>query len=111
MLTITFRHHDITAQEHGREVCGEFFIACGDATVLFEQIETAFHPMASRVTMTIIVAASLAVGARWNDRCGVVHLDPLDQGIRVIALIPLPETADYPWSALHSRLPFREVTL
>lgn len=56
-------------------MCREFFIACGDAAIVFEQIETAFYQIAGLVTLTIIVAGILAVRAGRNDSLGFLRLD------------------------------------
>lgn len=68
-------------------MCGEFFIARGDATKMFELIEAPFDQVARLVAMTVIVAGVLAVRARRNDGFGLLGLDPFDQGVRVVAFV------------------------
>lgn len=68
-------------------MCSRFFVACGDATELLERIEEAFDEIASLVTMPIIVAGTLAVGSRGDDRLDLLRFKPFDPGIGVVTLV------------------------
>ena len=65
----------------------EFFVSRGDTAELFEPVEEAFHPITRLVAMTIIISRRVAIGARRNDRCGLLTFDARDQCIGVIALV------------------------
>ena len=65
----------------------EFLIARGDTAELLELIKESLDEVTGLITMMVIVAWRSSIRARWNNRFGRVGLNPLHQGITVIAFI------------------------
>src|SRR5512143_1647510 len=82
------KHDDDQGEEdEGEEVGGEFFIAGGDATELFEFVEETLDLVALQITFLVVDEALQAVGLRWDDRRDALGLKLGADGVAVISFV------------------------
>ena len=73
--------------QEGRVALSKSFVSGGDAPKMFDPCEETLDQIAVLVQMRIVESEFLAIGTRRDDRLGTTGLDPLDQGIGVVALV------------------------
>jgi hypothetical protein len=71
----------------GEEVAGEFVVAGGDPSEVFEFVEEAFDEVALAVEAGINGAANLDVALRRDVGAGAVGLDEQDQALGMVAAV------------------------
>ncbi|MFO1153250.1 MAG: alcohol dehydrogenase catalytic domain-containing protein [Rhodospirillales bacterium] len=71
----------------GEEVAGEFVVAGGDTSEVFELVEEAFDKVAVAVEAGIDRAANPDVALRWDVGAGAVGLDQGDEALRMVAAV------------------------
>ena len=71
----------------GKEVSGEFVIACGDGAKVLELIEEALDEVAFAIEREVAVPRGLAMGDRGNHRADLALIESLDQPIGVVSLV------------------------
>jgi hypothetical protein len=69
------------------EVAGSFFIACGDASELFDKIEEALNEVTFGIECEVATSCDLAVRFWRDDRFDGSHLKALNKAICVVAFV------------------------
>ena len=98
---------EVNEREEG---LGEFVVARGDASELFDPCEEAFDQIAILIDVPIEGTRMESIGARRNHGLVLLRRNHLDEGVGVVALVGndevrwfildqgrLIDIADYPW--------------
>jgi len=71
----------------GAEISGSFFIACGDASELFDKLEETLDQIALAIERVIALAFGFAIRLGRNDRPYLAHFEAGDESVGVIAFV------------------------
>ena len=73
--------------EGGEEIARGFFVAGRDTSELFDKLKEALDQVALGVEGEVAIARDLTVRFWRNDRLDGAHVEALDEGVGVIALV------------------------
>ena len=71
----------------GEEIAGGFFVACCDASELFDELKETLDEVAFGVEGEVAIASDFAVRFWRDDRLDGSRFEALDEGVGVIALV------------------------